>query len=85
VADNPDFQLEAARAALALHVEAKVPYYRDLVKTWAMELLLGLANSTTSTERDWANERLKQLGLHLPYAQDLIPDCSVRGSTVWGP
>jgi hypothetical protein len=61
VADNPDFQLEAARAALALHAEAKVPYYRDLVKTWAMELLLGLANSTTSTERDWANERLKEL------------------------
>jgi hypothetical protein len=35
-------------------------YYTNFLKTWAVELLVGLANST-STVRDWARERLKEL------------------------
>lgn len=65
VADNPDFQYEAARAARELHTQLsgqrlKGEYYRDLVKTWACEVLVGLANST-SEKRDWAREQLKEL------------------------
>jgi len=62
VVDNFGFHHEAARAALALHAQlsAKAPYYRDLVKAWGMELLVGLANSD-STERDWARKRMKEL------------------------
>ena len=60
VAHNLDFQSEAARAALDLLQRCKAPYYTDLAKKWAIELLAGLANSS-STKGDWARERMKEL------------------------
>jgi len=61
VAHNPQFLYEAARAALELLARQKNEWYRDLVKTWTIELLRGLA-STTDPQRDWAREQLKELG-----------------------
>jgi hypothetical protein len=58
LAEKPEFRYEAARAALALLARQDNSFYRDLVRTWAKELLTGLANSAT-TERDWASEQLK--------------------------
>ncbi len=60
VADNRQFLYEAARTALQLLARQNNQWYKDLVKTWAIELLRGLA-STTDTKRDWAREQLKAL------------------------
>jgi hypothetical protein len=62
VAGNPEFQCEAARAALALHADKKglSDYYRDLRRVWAVELLTGLANSGCP-ESDWACEQLSAI------------------------
>lgn len=60
VAYNSEFQYEAARAALEILARQNNQYYRDLVKTWAIELLRGIV-STTDPQRDWAREQLKEL------------------------
>ncbi len=60
LADNSEFRYVAAREALALLGQQHVDYYRDTVKIWAVELLVGLTYPT-SVHRDWAREQLKEL------------------------
>jgi hypothetical protein len=65
VANHPQFLYEAARTALEILARQKDEGSRDLVKTWARELLRELAASTDS-QRDWAREQLEELNVSVP-------------------
>lgn len=63
IADDPDLYYEAAKVALALfeRLDNKYyKYYKDIMKTWAEELLKWLVNSA-SKYSDWANDQLRNL------------------------
>jgi hypothetical protein len=60
VSNNPQLLYIAARAALEILARQKDEGPRNLIKTWAMELLRGLASTDVGSE--WAREQLKELG-----------------------
>ena len=58
--DNSEFRYEAAREAIALHAQESENFYKDILKTWAIELLVGLTYHNC-INREWAREQLKKL------------------------